>query len=146
MARFTLTHDRQDMARLADWLDCQERALGMPDKVAFAVRQCLEEAVANLLEHTPPVADETIAVELDWQNGMLVATVEDAGPPFDPRNVAPMVRATSLESVKPGGWGIHLIRAFATEICYETTAGRNRLTLRFARPATQGASTLTGAA
>ena len=48
--------------------------------------------------------------------------------------------------MEPGGWGIHLIRAFASEISYETTAGRNRLTLRFARPAAQATSTLTGAA
>jgi anti-sigma regulatory factor (Ser/Thr protein kinase) len=83
---------------------------------------------------------------LDWQDGMLVATVEDSGPPFDPRAAAPMVRATSLETVEPGGWGIHLMRAFANAISYETKAGRNRLTLRFARPSAQATSTLTGAA
>jgi serine/threonine-protein kinase RsbW len=146
MARFTLAHDRLDMARLALWLDQQEQAMEMPYKVAFAVRQCLEEALANLIDHTPPVAGETIAVELAWQDGMLVATVEDSGPPFDPRLAAPMVRATSLETVEPGGWGIHLIRAFASAILYETNAGRNCLTLRFAHPSAQAKPTLTGAA
>jgi anti-sigma regulatory factor (Ser/Thr protein kinase) len=57
-----------------------------------------------------------------------------------------MVRATSLETVKPGGWGIHLIRAFANAISYETKAGRNRLTLRFVRPSAPATPTLTGAA
>jgi anti-sigma regulatory factor (Ser/Thr protein kinase) len=146
VARFTLNHDRVDMARLAAWLDQQEQAMEMPDKVAFALRQCLEEAVANLIDHTPPIAGETIAIEFDWRDGMLVAAVEDSGPPFDPRAVAPMVRATSLETVKPGGWGIHLIRAFANAISYETKAGRNRLTLRFTRPSAPATATLTGAA
>jgi anti-sigma regulatory factor (Ser/Thr protein kinase) len=145
MVQLTLSHNRLDMARLADWLDRQERALAMPDKVAFALRQCLEEAVVNLIDHTPPLAGETITVELAWQDdGMLVAYVEDNGPPFDPRAAAPMVRATNLESVQPGGWGIHLIRAFASEIDYETRAARNRLTLRFARPPAPATSTLTG--
>jgi anti-sigma regulatory factor (Ser/Thr protein kinase) len=146
MARFTLAHHRLDMAQLAAWLDQQEQAMEMPEKVAFAVRQCLEEAVANLIDHTPPIVGETIAVELDWQDGVLVAVVEDSGPPFDPRAAAPMVRATSLETVEPGGWGIHLIRAFASAIFYETKAGRNRLTLRFARPSARATPTLTGAA
>jgi anti-sigma regulatory factor (Ser/Thr protein kinase) len=134
------------MARLAAWLDWQERAMGMPDKVALAVRQCLEEAVANLIDHTPPMIAETIAVELEWLDGMLVATVEDSGPPFDPRDAAPMVRATSLETVEPGGWGIHLIKAFANAISYETKAGRNRLTLQFAHPSVQATPNLSGAA
>jgi anti-sigma regulatory factor (Ser/Thr protein kinase) len=135
MACFTLSHSRLDMARLAAWLDRQEQAMAMPGKLAFAVRQCLEEVVANLIDHTPPAAGETIAVQLDWQNDMLTATVEDTGPPFDLRTAPPMVRATSLAALEPGGWGIHLIRAFASDIAYETTSGRNRLTLRFARPA-----------
>jgi anti-sigma regulatory factor (Ser/Thr protein kinase) len=71
----------------------------------------------------------------NWQGDMLVATVEDQGPPFDLRNLPAPVRPSSLESMEPGGWGVHLIRSFATDIGYETTAGRNRLKLRFARPA-----------
>ena len=35
----------------------------IPAKVAFAVRQCLEEAVANLIDHTPATAGEDIAVD-----------------------------------------------------------------------------------
>lgn len=137
MAAFWLTHDRSGMAELAAWLDAQERALAMPDKVAFAVRQCLEEAVANLIDHTPVVAGKTIRVGLDWQDDMMVATVEDQGPPFDPRAAPAMARATSLETMQPGGWGVHLIRAFASGIDYATENGRNRLTLRFARPVVQ---------
>ena len=71
--------------------------------------------------------------------------MEDSGPPFDLRTAAPMVRATSLETVEPGGWGIHLIRAFANDISYETKGGRNRLRLRFARPVVQALSIPTGA-
>jgi serine/threonine-protein kinase RsbW len=140
MVRFTLSHNRLDMAGLAAWLDRQERAMGLPDKVAFALRQCLEEAVANLIDHTPAVAEETIAVELEWRDGVLVAHVEDSGPPFDPRGVAPMVQATSLETMVPGGWGIHLMRAFASAIGYESILGRNRLTLRFAPAVSRAAS------
>jgi anti-sigma regulatory factor (Ser/Thr protein kinase) len=121
------------MGRLSAWLDVQERRMAIPGKVAFALRQCLEEAVVNLIDHTPARAGEDIAVELDWRGETLVAAVEDSGPPFDPRTVPEPVRPASLESAFPGGWGIHLIRSFASGIGYESAGGRNRLTLSFAR-------------
>jgi serine/threonine-protein kinase RsbW len=134
MVRLTLAHTRSDMGRLADWLDVQEHRLAIPTRVAFALRQCLEEAVVNLIDYTPAQAGHDIAVELTWQGETLVAAVEDEGPPFDLRLVPARERATSLETVVPGGWGIDLIRCFANGIEYETVAGRNRLTLRFVRP------------
>ena len=126
------------MGRLAEWLDVQERQLAMPIKIAFAVRQCLEEAVANLIDHTPAVAGNHIEIGLYWQGHTLVVEVEDQGPPFDVRAAPAPVRPTSLPTAIPGGWGIHLIRSFANDIGYETVDGRNRLTLRFLPPATTG--------
>jgi anti-sigma regulatory factor (Ser/Thr protein kinase) len=131
MVRLTLGHERSELGRLADWLDVQERRMAMPAKIAQAVRQCLEEAVTNLIDHTPAVQGNDIVVDLDWQGDTLVAAVEDSGPPFDLRAAPVPVKPTNLESAVPGGWGIHLIRAFASDIDYETNAGRNRLTLRF---------------
>jgi anti-sigma regulatory factor (Ser/Thr protein kinase) len=122
------------MVRLSAWLDEQEGRMAIPPKVALALRQCLEEAVVNLIDHTPATAGEVIAVELDWQGDTLVAAVEDSGPPFDPRTVPEPARPASLEAAVPGGWGIHLIRTFASDIGYESAGGRNRLTLRFERP------------
>ncbi len=129
------------MVRLSDWLDLQEHRMAIPPNVAFRLRQCLEEAVVNLIDHTPALSGEAIAVELDWRDDTLVAAVEDSGPPFDPRAVPPPNRPTSLETAVPGGWGIHLIRSFASDIGYETTAGRNRLSLSFVPPAA-GADTM----
>jgi anti-sigma regulatory factor (Ser/Thr protein kinase) len=121
------------MGRLAEWLDRQEFRLGIPTNVAFALRQCLEEAVVNLIDYTPVTEGEDIAVELGWQGDLLVATVEDPGPPFDLLSAPVPIPAISLELAVPGGWGIHLIRCFADQIGYETAGGRNRLTLGFSR-------------
>jgi serine/threonine-protein kinase RsbW len=131
VVRLTLAHDPAEMTRLGAWLDAQEHQMAIPTRTAFALRQCLEEAVANLINHTPAEAGEDIAIELDWRADTLVAAVEDSAPPFDPRTVPSPVRPTNLESAVPGGWGIHLIRSFASDIDYETKAGRNRLTMKF---------------
>jgi len=133
MTRLSLSHSHSEMARLSEWLDERERALAMPHLVAHAVRMCLEEAVVNLVEHTPPTSPD-IMVDLAWHGDVMVAVIEDGGPPFDPRGVAPPVRPSTLDEAIPGGLGILLIRSFASEIDYEVAPGRNRLTLRFARP------------
>lgn len=135
MVRLLLSHGRPEMARLSGWLDEQERVLAMPNGVAHAVRMCLEEAVVNLIDHTPPTGEgPDIAVDLFWRGDVLVAVIEDRGPPFDPREAPLPERPTSLDDAMPGGLGILLIRSFASNIEYDTVPGCNRLTLRFARP------------
>ncbi len=86
MVRLMLSHSRMEMGRFSAWLDQQERLLVIPASIAHAVRLCLEEAVANIIDHTPRSSDEPeIAVELDWQGHTLVAVVEDRGPAFADR-------------------------------------------------------------
>ena len=136
MARLLLFHSRPEMARLSGWLDEQEHVLAMPHRVAHAVRMCLEEAVVNLIDHTPPTGEQPdILVDLGWRDGIMVAVIEDRGPPFDPRQVPAPPRPASLAEAIPGGLGILLIRSFASEIDYESSSDGNRLTLRFACPA-----------
>jgi anti-sigma regulatory factor (Ser/Thr protein kinase) len=138
MVLLVLSYDRRELGRLSDWLDEQENVLRIPGKTAYAVRLCLEEAIANLIEHTPPAAKgPDITVALDWQDDALVAELSDRGPPFDPRQVATPARPANLDSAKPGGLGIHLMRSFASRVDYASDAGQNRLTMRFAVPAQQ---------
>ncbi len=135
MVRLSLSHSRSEIARLATWLDEQERLLPIPDDVAYAVRLCLEEAVSNLVAHTPAISDLCdITVDLIRQGDVVVAAIEDRGPPFDPRAAPLPAPPNSLENTIPGGLGIRLMRSFASEIDYDTVPGRNRLTLRFHRP------------
>jgi anti-sigma regulatory factor (Ser/Thr protein kinase) len=118
------------MGRLSEWLDEQERRLTIPAKVAFAVRLCLEEVVANLMNHSPS-PDAGVAVEIGWQDKMMVVLVEDRGAPFDLRTAPEPARPASLAEAEPGGLGIRLIRSFASEIDYQSGDGINRLTMRF---------------
>lgn len=139
MARLSLSHSRAEMARLSRWLDEQERALAMPGRVAHAVRMCLEEAVVNLIDHTPARSGgPDISVDLGWQGDRMVAVIEDSGPPFDLRQAQRPERPKNLEDAIPGGLGILLIRSFASEIDYTSEPGRNQLTLRFIPPAADG--------
>jgi anti-sigma regulatory factor (Ser/Thr protein kinase) len=134
MVRLSLSYSRSEMARLAAWLDEQERLLPIPDEVAYAVRLCLEEAVSNLLTHTHASSKgQPITVDLGRQGDVVVAAIEDRGPPFDPRAAPLPAHPSTMEDMMPGGLGILLMRSFASGIDYHTISGRNRLTLRFHR-------------
>ncbi|HEY1856594.1 ATP-binding protein [Acidocella sp.] len=132
MGHLTLYQAWREIGRFGEWFDLEERALAIPAKLAHAVRLCLEEAVDNLINYTSTTAEgPRIDIELGRQGDTLVAVVRDYGPPFDPRTVPAFSPAKDLETMQPGGWGVHLIRSYATEIDYATGADGNRLTLRF---------------
>jgi serine/threonine-protein kinase RsbW len=132
MGGLTLSQAWLEIGRLAEWFDREERALAIPARLAHAVRLCLEEAVDNLINYTSVTAEgPRIEIELGWQGDTLVAVVEDHGPPFDPRTVPAFAPAKNLETMQVGGWGVHLIRSYASEIDYTPSPDGNRLTLRF---------------
>jgi anti-sigma regulatory factor (Ser/Thr protein kinase) len=132
MGHLTLSQAWREIGRLSEWLDREERTLAIPAKLAHAVRLCLEEAVDNLIHYTSTTAEgPRIDIDLDWQGDTLVAVVCDYGPPFDPRTVRAFSPAKDLKTMQPGGWGVHLIRSYASDIDYAAGLDGNQLTLRF---------------
>src|SRR5262245_12817729 len=133
--RLVLRNDLAELQRLAGWIQGWSDASVVSSDVSFAVQLCLEEAVANVIMYGSPKGDSLeIAIEVERDDGALVALIEDNGRQFDPTKVPPPARATSLEDAKIGEVGIHLMRSFATDMHYERRDGRNRLTLRFIEP------------
>jgi serine/threonine-protein kinase RsbW len=130
-SRLVLRKDVAELERLAGWIEGFTRQGTSPD-VMFAVQLCLEEAVANIIMYGALKDDPLeIAVELERNDGILVARIEDNGRQFDPTRAPPPAPARSLEEAKVGDVGIHLMRSFASDMDYERRNGRNRLTLRF---------------
>jgi sigma-B regulation protein RsbU (phosphoserine phosphatase) len=133
--RLVLRNDLSELERLAGWIQGWSDASVVSSDMSFAVQLCLEEAVANVIMYGSPRGDPLeIAVEVERNNGSLVALVEDNGCQFDPTKVPTPTPPTSLDDAKIGDVGIHLMRSFANDMQYERRDGRNRLTLRFVDP------------
>ncbi len=130
--RLVLRNDLAELERLAGWLEDWARENVSP-AVSFAVQLCLEEAVANVIMYGGTDRLE-IAIEVERNDGALVALIEDNGRQFDPTQAPAPSRATSLQDATIGDLGIHLMRSFANGMHYERRNGRNRLTLRFLEP------------
>jgi anti-sigma regulatory factor (Ser/Thr protein kinase) len=129
--RLVLHNDLAELERLAGWIESWAQQDVSPE-LSFALLLCLEEAVANVIMYGGAKENRLeIAVELERHGGTLVVRIEDSARQFDPTRVPPPLVARSLAEAKVGGFGIHLMRSFATGIHYERRDGRNRLTLWF---------------
>lgn len=85
----------------------------------------IEELIANLLEHGREPAERRISFAIARQDSSVQISIEDDGPPFDPRSAefdAPIPD-------RGGGAGLRLVRAWAEVAGYRTAEGRNRLDL-----------------
>ena len=119
-----------DLAQVYPWLD--EAAAGVEAAVLTRIHVALEEAVANAALHGfPDGRVGHITLRVDCLSDSLVLQIEDDGIPFDPTTAAVRKAASCLDDIDPGGWGLGLIRAFATSIAYERGGGHNHLTMHF---------------
>lgn len=124
-----------ETGRLHAWLDEVFARHGVPDRVAHAVRLCLEEAVMNVILHGyGPGQPGAIEIAL-WSDGdEVLARVTDRAAPFDPTQPRPSgPRRADLADGPIGGRGLGLIRRYASRTGYARHGdGRNELTLGFA--------------
>lgn len=125
------------LAQLGTWVDQVTAALHLAEAQEYALRLCLEEAVANVVMHGTPArggAADAVAVQVHSAPGALHVVIEDDCAPFDPlAQPAPDSRRSLQEP--PGGWGIQLMRQFANSMVYERVGETNRLALTIARDA-----------
>lgn len=112
-----------------DWLAVWLAPRAVPAGMAFAMRLCLEEALANIAMHGNPDGDVAIGASLAEEPGRLVLSIRDNGHPFDP------VTAELPQGRDIGGNGLLLLRRYCADIDYRRAEGRNELVLRFTLPA-----------
>jgi serine/threonine-protein kinase RsbW len=133
--------DPRELPRMTQWIIEVCAAAGISEKTSYAVQLCLDETVANILQHAaqhglqspaggPPACAITASFERSHSGAVL--DIEDDGPAFDPTGVAPPAPAQTLELMPIGGLGIHFIRQYSSRMEYSRGGGRNRLRLTFA--------------
>lgn len=131
-ATLEIRADVADIRPASAWLEHQADAHSIPPDQLFRLDLCLNEALANVIEHGGQSA-ATVPIELSLCSqelpggGAATLTVADGGPAFNPLASTPKEQAKSLAEASPGGLGIGLMARFADEIAYEYHQGRNHV-------------------
>jgi serine/threonine-protein kinase RsbW len=130
--------DLTDASAATAWVGRQVAATDLAEDVRYNIEVCVEEALANLVEHARPLRggkDIAVSVTVDGDGATIAVT--DRCVPFDSAQAAPTPapEAGQVGALQVGGRGLRLMRAFASELTYRTTEGRNELTMRFRPPA-----------
>lgn len=123
------------LSRLGGWVDEIAATLRLPPAQEYALRLCLEEAVANAVMHGDPAPggrDDVVLRVRRLATSDLRVTIEDRCAAFDPLRQPEPDRQAGLEERPVGGMGIHLMRQFTRTMTYRRTDGVNRLDLTIA--------------
>lgn len=95
---------------------------GFDDKDTGAIVLAVDEACTNVIRHQYNDRYDgriDIAVESDEQAGLLRVVIRDYGPVRD----ASLFRGRSLDELRPGGLGLHLINSVMDKACYQPAEG-----------------------
>jgi anti-sigma regulatory factor (Ser/Thr protein kinase) len=128
--RIALRPVASDVVRLNAWLDGAFAASSLENPIAADLKLCLNEVFDNLVEYAfKEMAQPLIEVEIALAPGSAEASILDNGAYFDIRRWPAPVMPKDLKTAKPGGFGVALIHALASQIGYERVDGVNRLTI-----------------
>lgn len=131
--RLELCSRPSEIARVHAWTRVLASRHAIPDDLRFAMDLCLEEVLANVIQHGHSrAADRSMTVcFLTPREGSFIFVVEDEGPLFNPLEAPEPPALTPREEFRIGGQGIRLLRRFAHTLEYETTSSGNRLRIGF---------------
>jgi len=130
----TLKNDPSEIGRLVDLLEAFGPQSGLTDDATFKLTLALDEIVANVVRHGfDEDRGHRIEVKVTVDDRTVTASVEDDGVEFDPREAPVPDLDLPIEMRKPGGLGMHLVKATMDSVEYRRQDGRNILTVAFAR-------------
>lgn len=127
-----------ELRRCSDWLQATCQRLDVPAASSGKLDLCLNEVLANLIDHGGARAS-SCPVQLTLERvggeeggdegGLATLTISDAGPPFDPLSFSRKPLPRTLQEAEPGGLGLLLVNRFMDECSYRREGDRNVLKL-----------------
>ncbi|OAN52324.1 serine/threonine protein phosphatase [Paramagnetospirillum marisnigri] len=101
----TLSDIRSDLSRTARELGCDADLVG---DVVLAV----DEACQNVIRHAYKGGEGDIVLHVEREDDLLVIRLMDFAPPVEVANIKPR----SLDEIRPGGLGTHLMRSIMDQV------------------------------
>jgi anti-sigma regulatory factor (Ser/Thr protein kinase) len=120
---------------ISEWLAEQCSILSVSPRLSNRISVCLNETVANLIEHNHSLSESSILslrLSFNRSDSVLEIQVIDTGDAFNPLEISPSPLPSSLDKATIGGVGLHLIKRLASACEYYTTSScQNILSMTF---------------
>jgi anti-sigma regulatory factor (Ser/Thr protein kinase) len=124
-------HDQ--LAQLATFVAVAAAEVGFDETQVNRIELAVDEACSNIIDHAykGDTGSIQLEVEIEPQHQLTIVLI-DQGQSFNPDHVPAYAPCTSLDEVKIGGLGIHLMRQAMDDVCYEfgVPGIGNRLTMK----------------
>jgi anti-sigma regulatory factor (Ser/Thr protein kinase) len=127
----TYTSDVRELRRMSAWWREWAASIDPGTEVQNRGELCLNEAVANIIQHGG--SPSAIRITLDADVHAVRMTIADDGEPFDPLAYPKADLPRTLDEARPGGLGLHILRTSADVVDYGRLDGWNTVTLTFVR-------------
>lgn len=121
--------------RIAQLASHAAAEVGFDHVQADRIELAVDEACSNIIEHAYGGQSGEIEIEIvPEHNHQITIVLTDTGKSFDPDSVPDYVPCKSIDELKIGGLGLHLIRQTMDNVCFEfnvpSEQGKfNRLTM-----------------
>ena len=127
-AAFTLTS--ANVQEAVAWIATQMMEIGATERQSFRAQLSAEELLLNAIEHggRDPLS---ASVTLEALPERLRLTLQDDSAPFNFFDAPERNIDQTIETARPGGWGLELVRRFAQVISYRRVDNRNVVVLDF---------------
>lgn len=127
----SIRNRREELARVRDAVDRLGAECHIAAGIVEDMQVALDEVLTNILNYAyTDQGEHEIRVRLRIVDGVLEATVEDDGKPFNPLQIAPPDTRATLRERKIGGVGVHFVKKLMSDVSYDRSDGRNRLVLK----------------
>lgn len=121
--------DASDVREASVWLEQTGRTKSVPSDQLHKLDMCLNEALANIIEHGGPAAQlSPVRISFDAKVNSATLTITDSGLAFNPLVAVHKLLPLTLAEVEPGGLGLGLMSSFSDDVAYVYEQGRNCLT------------------
>ena len=116
----------------SQWLQALGTEFNLSPQDTYRIDLCFTELIANAINYSDPqYANQNVELHAAIEPRKAMLTLIDPAAPFDPFTVAPPPAAKTIEEMKIGGQGIHLVREFSDSQRYERSNEKNKIELVF---------------
>ena len=126
-ARREFPRDISSLDLVFDFLQAFAGTYHLDERTAFSLNIVVEELFTNMVRHNVGGSDH-ISLGLERDERHVYLELIDVGvEPFDPSSVAAVPVGEGIQERRPGGLGVHLVRALVDDVTYDYDAESRRM-------------------